>query len=152
MSDILGVMFFNFFAFNAMINSTTVLNFFSYILAIIVISFIASALLAFLLSKIKHHVKFVPIILLLIMIYVTSKQVHLPALVFIMVFGVFISNFDKIKNFSFIQKLKPEILSQEVVKFKEIIHEATFLVKSIFFLLFGFLIETEEILSIESLP
>lgn len=152
LSDILGVMFFNFFALNAAINGTTVLHFFLYILAIIVISFVASAGLAFLLSKIDHHVKFVPIILLVIMIYVISKELHLPALVFIMVFGIFIANLDRLRNFKIIQHLKPEILNQEVNKFREIIHEATFLVRSLFFLLFGFLIDSHEIIAVESLP
>jgi hypothetical protein len=40
---------------------------------IIVISFVATILLSFLLNKIDHHIKFVPIILLIILIYEISK-------------------------------------------------------------------------------
>jgi hypothetical protein len=42
-------------------------------------------MLSFLLNKIQHHIKFVPIVLLIILIYEISKIFHLPALIFILV-------------------------------------------------------------------
>jgi hypothetical protein len=54
------------------------------ILIIIAISFVATILLSFLLNKIQHHIKFVPIVLI-ILIYEISKIFHLPALIFILV-------------------------------------------------------------------
>ncbi|MCA1752943.1 MAG: hypothetical protein LC670_14360, partial [Flavobacteriales bacterium] len=51
----------------------------------------------------------------------------------------------------FIQGLKPTILTKEVEKFREINGEATFLVRSLFFLLFGFLIDINSLLSLELL-
>jgi hypothetical protein len=59
-------------------------------------------------------------------------------------FGIFLGNLDELKNNKYIQKLKPEILNKEVHKFKELVTEAAFLVRSLFFLLFGFLIQTKE--------
>ena len=56
-------------------------------------------------------------------------------------------NFDELERFKFIQKLKPRALDKEVTKFKELVIEAAFLVRSLFFLLFGFLMETEEVLN-----
>jgi hypothetical protein len=52
----------------------------------------------FLLNKIDHHIKFVPIILLIILIYEISKIFHLPALIFILVFGLSIGNLDELKG------------------------------------------------------
>jgi hypothetical protein len=62
--------------------------FFLEILIIIAISFVATILLSFLLNKIQHHIKFVPIVLLIILIYEISKIFHLPALIFILVLVV----------------------------------------------------------------
>ncbi len=146
LSDILGVMFFNFMALNEIINLQSVGNFFIQLLIILVISFIATMGLSFLLSRIDHHVKFAPIIILIILIYAISKIYHLPALLFILVFGLFLNNFDKLTNIKWIEKLRPEILNREADKFKEITIEATFLIRVLFFLIFGYLIETYELL------
>ena len=64
---LLGVLFFNFLVLNDVINLETVGNFGLQILIMLVISFIATAFLAFLLSRIDHHVKFAPIVLLIIL-------------------------------------------------------------------------------------
>jgi potassium/hydrogen antiporter len=112
---------------------------------------VSAIALAFLLSKIKHHVKFTPIILLIILIYSISKETHLPSLIFILLFGMFIGNLDKLQRFEGIKKLRPDILDKEVRQFKELISEMTFLIRTLFFLLFGYLIETREILNTETI-
>lgn len=147
LSDIVGVLLFNFLALNAVVDLNSIGHFGLQILIMIIISFIATAFLAFLLSRIDHHVKFVPIILLIILIFAISEIYHLPALIFIMLFGLFMGNFDEFERFKFVQYFKPRILDKEVSKFKELIVEAAFLVRSLFFLLFGFLMKTEEILN-----
>ncbi len=151
LSDILGVIFFNFVIFNRVIGLESFSNFGLQLLIIIVISFIATIILSFLLSKIETKIKFVPIILLVILIYEISKIYHLPALIFILMFGLFIGNIDELKRFKWIQKFRPDILNKEVGKFKELTIEATFLIRSLFFLLFGYLIETADILDTSTL-
>ena len=147
LSDILGVVFFNFVAFNETFGFSSLTQFVGQLLAIILISFIATGALSYLLSKIDHHIKFAPIILLIILIYNISKIYHLPALIFILIFGLFLGNLDEIKRFGWIEKLKPNVLDREVAKFKEIVVEATFVIRVLFFLLFGYLMETAEILN-----
>ncbi|WP_430400939.1 sodium:proton antiporter [Flavobacterium sp.] len=151
LSDIIGVLFFNFIVLNAVIDFNSVMNFGLQILIMIGISFIATAFLAFLLSRINHHVKFAPIALLIILIFAVSEVYHLPALIFIMFFGLIMENFDELDRFQWINKLKPKQLDKEVQKFKELITEAAFLIRSLFFLLFGFLMKTEDILNPETL-
>ena len=139
LSDIFGVIFFNFITLNDNIGTKSVGYFILELFLILIISFISTIGLAFLLSKVKHHVKFVPIILMMVLIYAISKIYHLPALIFILLFGLFLGNIDKIKHDKFIQRLQPDILSKEVHKFKELTTEIAFLIRSLFFLLFGFL-------------
>ncbi len=147
LSDIFGVLFFNFIALNTIYNFTSFGNFGLEVLSIIVVSFLATAGLAFLLNRIEHHIKFFPIILLVILIYMISKHYHLPALVFILLFGLFLGNIDELKRFRWIQRLNPDKMEMEVKKFKELAIEATFMVRALFFLLFGYLIEPAEILN-----
>lgn len=152
LSDIFGVLFFNFIALNEIINAQSFGNFALELLLIVSISFIAVLGLSFLLSRIKHHITFTPIILIVILIYAISKVYHLPGLIFILVFGLFLGNLDELKRFKWIEKFRPEKLDIEVKKFKEITGEATFLIRVLFFMLFGFLMEAKEILNPETIP
>ncbi len=152
LSDIFGILFFNFIALNETINLLSFGYFSLEILIIVVISFFSVIALSLLLSRIKHHVTYTPIILLVILIYAVSKVFHLPGLIFILVFGLFLGNLDELKRFSWIEKFRPEKLDKEVKKFKEITMEATFLVRAMFFMLFGFLLEANEILNLDTLP
>ena len=153
MSDIFGVILFNFIILNDHIGSfQSIGTFFMQIVVIILISFITTIALAYLLSKIKHHVKYTPIILLIILIYSISKMYHLPSLVFILVFGLFLGNVDKFKYINRLEKFHSDILNKEVLKFKELTTEFSFLIRSLFFLLFGYLMETSELLDIDTIP
>src|SRR5690554_6137206 len=146
-SDILGVLFFDFVFRNVTIDFFSFWVFLFQIILIAVVSFIATVGLSFLLARITHQIKFIPIIILVILIYTLSKIYHLPALIFIMLFGIFLGNLEEIKRVKFIQRLSLNKLENEVTKFHEILREGTFLVRVMFFLLFGFLINTEELLN-----
>lgn len=145
-SDILGVLIFNFFIANAVIPSFGLMTFLLQIITIIIISLISCLGLAFLIKKIDHHVKFIPIMVMTILIYDIAKQYHLPALFFILMFGLFLNNLDELKNISFIKKLQPKKLDREVKRFRAIVIEMAFLVRTLFFILFGFLINTAKLL------
>lgn len=152
LSDIFGVIFFNFITLNDNIGTQSVGMFFVEIAIIVLISFVGTLGLALLLKEIKfHHVKFIPIILSIVLIYAVSKIYHLPALVFILLFGLFLGNLDELANFKIIKKLKPEVLEDEVHKFKDLTAEVTFLMRALFFILFGFLINTSDLLNISTL-
>jgi NhaP-type Na+/H+ or K+/H+ antiporter len=58
---------------------------------------------------------------------------------------------DKIVELPLIKKITFLSIEKEVTRFKEITTEATFLIRSLFFLVFGFMIETNEILQQDSL-
>jgi Kef-type K+ transport system membrane component KefB len=151
LSDILGVLFFNFIALNEIINGVSVLHFILEVIVICLISFVATGILSVLLNRIEHHVKFIPIMILVILIYAISKEYHLPALIFILIFGLFLSNLQEIKKIKGLGTLNTEKLEIEVVRFHELVAEATFLIRALFFLLFGYLIQLEELLNQQTL-
>ena len=146
-SDIFAVVLFNFIIRNEVIDGNSFVVFGWQLILILVITVIATLGLSLLMSKIRHRVKFVPIILLIILIYAIAKEYHLPALIFIFILGLFIGNLDKFKRFRFVDKLQPEIMVKEVVKLNDITTEITFSIRSLFFILFGYLINTHELLN-----
>lgn len=150
LSDIYGVVFFNFITLNDNIGTGSIGWFIVQLIVIVIISFLSTILLSFILSKIRQPVKFAPIILLIILIYTISKTYHLPALIFIMLFGLFLGNLDEFENNKYLRKFRVDLLQKEVTKFREITAELTFLIRSLFFLLFGFLINTDELLNTDS--
>lgn len=150
-SDIIGVVLFNFFTAHEIISIWGVGEFIFQFAVISVISIIASIGLAYLIKKIDHHVKFLPVIVMIILVYSISKIFHLPALIFILIFGLALNNLDELKQFSLIQRLEPEKLDIEVKKFKELVVEFAFLVRTLFFLLFGYTINATELLNVDSL-
>ncbi len=152
LSDVFGVLFFNFIAMNNYLTADVFGHFTLQLLALILVSFAAVLGLTFLLSRITHPVIFSPIILLVILFYAVSKVYELPGLIFIIIFGLFLGNLNELKRFKWFERLRPEKLEKEVIKFKEITFEATFLIRALFFLLFGFLMEAREILNLYSMP
>jgi len=151
LSDIIGVVLFNFFALNAVFDAGTMIVFVVQILLMLLISFVASVLLSGLLYKIDHHIKFVPIIVLVMLIYEISKIYHLPALIFILIFGIFLGNLDLIRNPKINKLVHPEVLDQEVVNFRQVVTEGTFLIRTLFFVVFGYLIHLPDLLNLQTL-
>lgn len=151
LSDIFGVIIFNFITLNDNIGSKTFGVFGIELLLMLMISFAATLLLAGFLNRIKHHIKFVPIILSIVLIYAISKEYHLPALIFILLFGLFMGNIDELRHIKFIQKFHPINFSRDVEKFREITTEIAFLIRASFFILFGFLLEVSDLLNTSTL-
>lgn len=150
-SDIIGIILFNFFALNTTINLLSIGNFFIGLFVMFLISLVMTLFLANMINRIQYHVKYIPIILFIVLTYAISKSFHLPALLFILFFGLAINNFHTFADrLDFLHKIGGPDIHTEISRFKEIVVEAAFLVRSAFFLLFGFQIETNELLNLGS--
>lgn len=150
-SDIIGVLFFNFVILNEYVSGVSIGHFLLDVMIMMLISFVAAAGLALLLRYNNHHIKFIPIIMIVLLVYALSKEFHLPALLFVMILGLFLGNLDELKGNKYIARLHPEILNLEVHRFREIVTEGAFVIRVIFFILFGYLIENAEILNVSTL-
>jgi hypothetical protein len=151
LSDILGVLFFNFIAFNENISLYSFGEFGLQLVIMFIISLIATIGLSFLLSRIDHPTKYAPIIILMILIYALSEIYHLPALIFILFFGLFLGNISELKKFKLFRRKSRNNLVEEVNRFRDIVREGAFLIKAFFFTLFGYSFQTEEIVNPETL-
>ena len=87
----------------------------------------------------------------MILIYALSEIYHLPALIFILFFGLFLENIGELKKIKLFKRLGQNDLEEEVNKFKDIVREGAFLIKAFFFTLFGYSFQTEEIINPETL-
>lgn len=150
-SDIFGVVLFNFATFGTVITFGGGFQFIWQVLLMIVISVIASLLLALLLGKINHHIKYGHIIIICILIYEIAKIYSMPSLIFILLFGLILGNIDEFRNFKLFKNIKFTKLNREVYHFKEVVIEATFFIRSLFFLVFGYVMDTKEIFNTDYL-
>ena len=94
-----------------------------------------------LLQKIDHQVKFFLILALLILVYALGKLFHLPALVTIFIFGIFLGNVKSLLPQFLRNYLDLEKTEKGLHEFHVLTAESTFIVRTFFFLFFGFSIQ-----------
>jgi len=144
-SDIIGVLLFNFFLLNEKITVISGLNFILQIFFSLIISILGTAVLVFLLNNLKHKIRFIPIIAVMLIMYAVAKYFHLSALILVLVMGLFLANSEKFAQQLNRFKLNPQRLLTEVKKLEEIIAELTFVIRVSFFLLFGYTLNIQEL-------
>ncbi|RTQ51595.1 hypothetical protein EJV47_07285 [Hymenobacter gummosus] len=145
-SDILGIMLFNFVAQDNFAQGISAVTFTRDLLAILVVSVLATAVLAFLLDRIRHHVKFFLVLAFLILIYSLAKKLHLSSLLVVLVFGLVIRNAAVFLRGPLQRWFHLERLQDELHQLQSITAESAFLIRTFFFLLFGFSISLGNIL------
>ena len=155
-SDILGIMIFNYalrqFETNQLLIGTTpLISLFFQILGVVVISIAITYILFRMIRQIDHHVKFFLILALLIMVYAFGKLFHLPALVTIFIFGIFLSNVKSLLPQFLKNYLELDQTEKELDEFHILTAESAFLVRTFFFLFFGFSIQLADFKSVQPL-
>ncbi len=137
-SDILGILAFNYFIADDILTARSFGVFTGSLLFSIVLSVVLSFILFLILAKTKLQIKFFLIFALLILIYAVGKLLHLPSLLIILVFGLLINNWEKFKW----PKLLRYFPHDQVESLRHLLHsvtaETSFLIRTFFFLLFGF--------------
>lgn len=152
-SDILGIILFNIAVMSA--NNTAGLAGRVVLSSIftVIVSFLISFFLVYSLVKIKSTVKLLPIIAVLILAYSLGKIMHLSTLITIFVFGLTLRNI-----FSFMKpewKTKLNISNESYDKvfneFKLLIRESSFVIRTFFFIIFGYMLMLGNLLNINVL-
>jgi Kef-type K+ transport system membrane component KefB len=148
-SDIIGILLFNFMVAGEAFSFLSVGSFFLNIIISVVLSLLFSFLLLIILAKSKLNIKFFLIFALLIVLYVAGKLMHLPSLIIILVFGLLMNNW-KLVNYNKIQRAFPE---KDVRDLTALLHsitaESSFLIRTFFFVLFGYSINLQLIMQNE---
>lgn len=140
-SDILGIMLFNYVIANSLLSLVTVGVFIWNLILITVISILSTLLLMLLFKYLKGHIKVFLILAILMLVYSLSKQLHLPSLFFILVFGLVLNNSEPFLKGKIQKFLHPEKLLSVNSELKIMTAELAFLIRTFFFLLFGYSID-----------
>ena len=151
-SDILGIMIFNYAlrqleSQQPLLGPEPLVSLGLQIIGVIVISLLITYVLFRLMQQIDHKVKFFLILSLLILVYAFGKVLHLPALVTIFIFGIFLSNVKSLLPPFLRKTLDLEATEKELHEFHILTAESTFLVRTFFFLFFGFSIQLSDFTS-----
>ena len=153
-SDILGIVIFNYsiqqVGLNeSLISLTPIIQLGIQILGIIFLSLVITYLLARLIQGIDHHVKFFLILALLILVYAIGKYFHFPSLLTIFIFGIFLGNGGDLLPTFMTKSINAEKTKKSLHEFHVLTSESTFLVRTFFFLFFGFSISLNSFMSPE---
>ncbi|MDZ4750297.1 MAG: cation:proton antiporter [Flavobacteriales bacterium] len=158
-SDIIGIMFFNFVLINREMTGLSALVLSRDLLLVVVLALVFCILLMFLMGKMKNHVKFFLIISTLILIYGVGKVFHLSSLLIVMLFGIFLANYHilaewiekKSRYIHLFRKLEYPNFNSDLSQLHTLSSESAFLIRTFFFLVFGFSLHIEDLFQFESL-
>ncbi|NJO67888.1 MAG: sodium:proton antiporter [Bacteroidetes bacterium] len=150
-SDIVGILAFDFILFNYSSLGNGILGFVSDLLLTIIGSIVFSIILAYILHKINHHVKHVIITAMVILVYALAKMVHMPSLLVVLVFGLIMNNSSFLKNKYSLKIIDFDEFKKELQLFKNITYELTFVIRSFFFITFGYYTSVADLLDIGNL-
>ena len=140
-SDIVGILAFNYFIGSEILSAKAIGIFFLHIVIAFFLSLLFSLLLFVILTRSKLNVRFFLIFALLLILYEGGKLFDLPSLIMILVFGMLMNNWTLIR-FRHINILFPR---EKVEETTHLLHsltaESSFLIRTFFFILFGFSID-----------
>jgi Na+:H+ antiporter len=150
-SDIMGVIAFNFVVSTKVITAVSFLPLLRDVVLIVLISILFCLLLLYLLRRINHHVKFFLVISILIFVYAAGELFHLSSLVIILAFGLFLNNCEKIKYKRFRDMFLYNTIGEDLKQMHQLSAESAFIVRTFFFLLFGFSVNLATIINLKVL-
>lgn len=137
-SDIIGIMLFNYIVIGNITSGVSIASFFINLFIMLFVSAITTGLLLFLLNYTKSEIKFYLIFAILILIYSISKMFHLSSLLFILIFGLMLNNANLFIKGRLANYLHLEKLQSTTLELKLITSETAFIVRTFFFVLFGY--------------
>ncbi|MFY0598676.1 MAG: cation:proton antiporter [Cyclobacteriaceae bacterium] len=139
-SDILGIMLF-YFLISLAGESSDILavgDFSISLVITIIVSISLSYLLLYVFQKLEAKVKLFLMIAVLILLFSVGKLMHLSSLIIILIFGIILSNHRVFFSGKFKNLINKEVTDQIYDSFHLITMESAFVVRTFFFVIFGF--------------
>ncbi len=151
-SDIIGILAFNFFTNVEPGNWLSFGEFSLSFAGILILSAVISIPLALILNHGKRDHQHVFILAILIFIYGLAKHFHMSALILILVFGLMLNNMPLIFSKTRYRHLfKKRDMQNELADMQSLTGEFAFIIRTFFFILFGFSINLELLFSLKAL-
>jgi len=144
-SDILGIILFNQALAYTVLSAGILLDFSLEMILVIAVTLVCSFLLVKLLEIIRHKIKYFLPIAVLIILYASGKLIHVSSLVLVFFFGLFMRN----SRTLFPERLQKYLSFEQVDANMKQLHlltgESAFLIRTFFFLAFGFSIQINKL-------
>ena len=151
LSDIVGILIFDYILISKSSVGNGAFNFVLYGVLTIIIAITMTAGLAILLHKTRYHINYVIIMTSVVMVYIMAKLSHLPALFLVLVFGVVLSNYKLFEKTIVDRYVDFEKFKNDVDSFRKILSELTFIVRSFFFIIFGYSIKLANLFVLDNI-
>ena len=148
-SDIVGIIFFyGVLGFVGSEDTDNVLpETFKGLLLTIVFSVVISYILVYIFQHLKGHAKLFLLISVLLFLYAIGKINHYPVLLIILIFGLILNNYKLFFTGVFEGLVIPERVERILSDFRLVTIESAFVVRTFFFILFGWSIVFSDLLS-----
>lgn len=151
LSDIFGILLFNILvAGKGFSVGMIALNIGSIALALL-LSVIVSVILLFLLARVKLNIKAFLILPVLLLVYSVGQLWQIPTLLTVLIFGLIINNWRQPKLRPLHKRLGIKNVEDAAGTVKQVTSEAAFLIRTIFFTLFGYMIDVRSLLDLRVL-
>lgn len=150
-SDIFGIIIFDFILISQGTIGEGLLDMGLKSIITIAVGLVTTLILAILLHKVIYHVSYVIIMTSIVLVYILAKLYYLPGLLLVLIFGMVLSNIQLFEN-NRVKKYVDFVKFRSDIKvFKVILTELTFLVRSFFFIMFGFYAKIEGLFDLNNL-
>ena len=148
-SDIVGIIsFYGVLGFIGSNDPNNVLpETFRSLLFTIVISIVISYVLIYVFQKLKGHAKLFLLISVLLVLYSLGKMMHLSSLIIILIFGLILNNYKLFFKGPFKEFILEDKVEKILDNFRMVTAESAFVVRTFFFILFGWSILFSDLLS-----
>ncbi|MFY7827701.1 MAG: cation:proton antiporter [Flectobacillus sp.] len=137
-SDIFGILFFNYLIAEEGISIESGVLYGFNIVWSLLLSVVVALGLIYLLSRITLHLKYFLLFAVLLVLYAAGKLLHLPSLLIILFFGLFINNRNIIRPRIIVEGIPQHMFDEVENNLKSITAETAFLIRTFFFILFGY--------------
>ena len=150
-SDILGII--AFYAVLSMVgadsNEGVYGEVFGNLVFTVIFSIIISYVLVYVFQNIAGHVKLFLLIAILLLLYAVGKMFHLSSLVMILIFGVILNNYKLFFSGGLASLLNMKRVDHILNDMKVITAESAFVVRTFFFIIFGWSITISDLFSLK---
>jgi len=147
-SDILGVLvFYSWLAANGSVEAFATDLIGGGALSVIA-ALVAAIALFYFINQLEGHVRFVPLLAGLVLLYALGKEAHLSPLIIVLVCGLVFNNPHLVTWHGRLRRIRTEGYEHTLREFKSIVAELTFATKSMFFLLLGYWTDVRSMLSV----
>ncbi|GAB3792112.1 hypothetical protein GCM10028819_01740 [Spirosoma humi] len=150
-ASILGIMAYNFLLLSRDSVLSAVWLFARDTFFMAIISLICCFLLLYLIGRINHRIKFLPIISVLFLVYALAEINHLSSLLLILIFGLFLNNTELFIRGRLSLILKNDLFEKELDQLKNLTAEGSFVVRTFFYLILGYVTIPQELIDVDAL-